>query len=111
MLTVRDMDEYRRHRFGDASPSEDTTAAPLDDTDFSNLPPTVIVTAECDPLSSDGENYRDRIRTAGGKAHWDEAKGLVHSFMRARKSSARAQSACDRIVAALAALGRRDWPY
>jgi acetyl esterase len=111
MLAARDMDDYRRRRFGDATPRNDPTAAPLDDTDFSGLPPTVIVTAECDPLSSDGENYRDRIRTAGGKAHWEEAEGLVHSFMRARKSSERAQSACDRIVSALAALGARDWPY
>ncbi|MDQ7250433.1 alpha/beta hydrolase [Dongia sedimenti] len=111
MLAACAMDDYRRHRFGDVPPSNDPTAAPLDDTDFSGLPPTVIVTAECDPLSSDGEAYRDRIRAAGGKAHWDEAIGLVHSFMRARKSSTRAQSACDRIVAALAALGRRDWPY
>lgn len=111
MLAARDLDAYRRYRFGAVPPSGDPTAAPLDDTDYADLPPTVIVTAECDPLSSDGERYRDRIRAAGGTAHWDEATGLVHSFMRARKSSSRAQSACDRIVAALAALARREWPY
>jgi acetyl esterase len=111
MLAARDMDDYRRHRFGDVALGDDPTAAPLDDADFYGLPPTVIITAECDPLSSDGENYRDRIRAAGGKAHWDEAKGLVHSFMRARKSSERARAACDRIVAALTAFGARDWPY
>ena len=33
--------------------------------DFSGLPPTVIVTAECDPLSSDGETYRDRDPRGG----------------------------------------------
>jgi acetyl esterase len=111
MLAARDMDDYRKHRFGRVTPVDDPTAAPLDDTDFSGLPPTVIVTAECDPLSSDGETYRDRILAAGGKAHWHEATGLIHSFMRARRSSGRAQSAYDRIVTALAALGRRDWLY
>ena len=111
MLTVADLVAYRRHRFGDVAPEDDPTAAPLDDTDFSGLPPTVIVSAECDPLSSDGEVYRDRIRAAGGKSHWHEAEGLVHSFMRARKSSARAEVARGRIVEALAALGRREWPY
>jgi acetyl esterase len=111
MLAARDLDEYRRYRFGDAQPAGDPTAAPLDDIDFANLPPTVIVTAECDPLSSDGEIYRDHILASGGKAHWDEAQGLVHSFMRARKSSRRAQAACDRITAALSALGAGTWPY
>jgi acetyl esterase len=111
MLAARDMDEYRRHRFGDAVPVDDPTAAPLDETDFSDLPPTVIVTAECDPLSSDGERYRDRILASGGKAHWHEAGGLVHSFMRASKSSERARAACNRIVTALTALGAGEWPY
>ena len=49
------------------------------------LPPTVIVTAQCDPLSSDGETYRDRILAAGGKAWWYEEPGLVHSFLRGRQ--------------------------
>jgi len=110
MLAARDLDEYRRFRFGDTPPVGDPTAAPLDDLDFSGLPPTVIVTAECDPLSSDGERYCDRVLAAGGLAHWYEAPGLVHSFMRARKSSARAEAAGERIVAALAALGAGTWP-
>ena len=54
--------------------------SPLADADFSSLPPTVVVTAECDPLSSDGEAYRDRICAAGGKAWWFEEPGLVHGF-------------------------------
>ena len=48
---------------------------------FLRLPPTVIVTAECDPLSSDGEAYRDRILAAGGKAWWFEEPGLVHGYL------------------------------
>jgi acetyl esterase len=111
MLAARDLDEYRRYRFGDVAPVGDPTAAPLDDTDFAGLPPTVIVTAECDPLSSDGEAYRDRILAAGGKAHWHEAQGLVHSFMRARRSSARARAACNQVTTALSALADGAWPY
>ena len=52
--------------------------------DFSRLPPTVVITAECDPLSRDGETYRDRIIAAGGKAWWYEEPGLVHGYLRAR---------------------------
>ena len=55
MLTVRDLAFYKDIRTGGADFSHDPRHHPLADTDFSGLPPTVIVTAECDPLSSDGE--------------------------------------------------------
>jgi acetyl esterase len=68
MLTVRDLLFYRDIRAGGRQSTDDPTLAPLCDTDFSGLPPTVIVTAQCDPLSSDGETYRARITAAGGQA-------------------------------------------
>jgi acetyl esterase len=111
MLTARDLDFYRDIRTGGADFSSDPRFMPLADGDFSRLPPTVIVTAECDPLSSDGETYHDLILAAGGKAAWFEEAGLVHSFMRARHSVKRAQEAFSRIVAAVAALGKGEWPY
>ena len=64
---------------------------PLADTEFAGLPPTVIVTAQCDPLSSDGETYRDRILAAGGKAWWHEEQGLVHGYLRGRHMVKRAR--------------------
>ena len=86
MLTSRDFEFYRHVRAGNAYWSSDPTFAPLCDNDFSGLPPTVVITAECDPLSSDGEAYRDRIVAAGGRAWWHEEPRLVHSFLRARKT-------------------------
>jgi acetyl esterase len=109
MLTMRDLDFYRHVRTGGRDWGRDTTLSPLDDADFSGLPPTVLVTAECDPLSSDGEAYRDRIVAAGGRAAWHEEKGLVHGYLRARHSVARARNSFTRIVEAVAALGRGDW--
>jgi acetyl esterase len=109
MLTARDLKFYRNIR-GEVR-TDDPTSEPLVDGDFSRLPPTVIVTAECDPLSSDGETYRDRILAAGGKAWWREEPGLVHSFLRGRHTVKRAHEAFERIVAAVGALGQGDWPY
>ncbi|MEZ5829626.1 MAG: alpha/beta hydrolase [Dongiaceae bacterium] len=111
MLSVRDLAHYRQARSSGAGPVNDPRFAPLDDGDFSGLPPTVIVTAEYDPLSSDGALYRSRIRDAGGLAHWYEAPGLVHSFLRARRFSSRARDAFGQIAAAARALGRGEWPY
>lgn len=110
MLTTRDLDFYRQIRTGGREHPGDATLEPLADTDFSGLPPTVIVTAECDPLSSDGEAYRDRIFAAGGQAVWHEEKGLVHGYLRARHSVARARESFTRIVDAIAALGRGVFP-
>jgi acetyl esterase len=109
MLTMRDLDFYRHVRTGGREWPGDATLSPLDDADFSGLPPTVLVTAECDPLSSDGEAYRDRIVAAGGRAAWHEEKGLVHGYLRARHGVGRARDSFTRIVEAVAALGRGDW--
>lgn len=111
MLSVRDLQFYRGVRTGRQRSGRDATLAPLDDMDFSALPPTIVVTAQCDPLSSDGETYRDRIIAAGGRAWWREEPGLVHSFVRARHSALRARDAFAGIVAAVAALGKGAWPY
>ena len=61
MLTVSDLGFYLDIRTGGADVSGDPRYFPLADSDFSGLPPTAIFTAECDPLSSDGEFYRDRV--------------------------------------------------
>ncbi|MEX0409466.1 alpha/beta hydrolase [Aquibium sp. LZ166] len=111
MLSVRDIEFYRKERFGGEEPAGDASAAPLHDADFSGLPPTAIVTAECDPLSSDGEAYRDAILSAGGKAVWFEEKGLVHGYLRARHTVGRARESFSRIVEATAALAKGEWPY
>ena len=97
-LSTQDVLVYRDVRFGSGGYAEHPNVAPLSDADFSGLPPTIVVTAQCDPLSSDGEAYRDRIQAAGGRAAWREEPGLVHSFLRARHSAQRARQAFDRIV-------------
>lgn len=111
LLSVGDIAFYRDVRSVRRQSPDDPTFSPLRDTDFSGLPPTVVITAGCDPLSSDGETYRDRIVAAGGKAWWHEEKRLVHSFLRARTTVPAAAEAFARIIDAVAALGRGEWPY
>ncbi|MDA4807889.1 alpha/beta hydrolase, partial [Enterobacter hormaechei] len=54
MLTTRDTAYYAKIRSGGRDWSTDPRFAPLADTDFSGLPDTVVISAECDPLSDDG---------------------------------------------------------
>ncbi len=111
MLTLDEVKFYTELRHGTSGVSNDPTAAPLNDTDFSDLPPTVVITAQCDPLSDDGRDYCDRILAAGGQAYWREEPGLVHGYLRARNNVTRAKASFDRIIHALTALSDGNWPF
>ena len=105
MLKRSDMDFYQAKRSGGADGRGDATYAALWDTDFTNLPPTFIASAECDPLSDDGDVYARRIVEAGGSAVWLNDRGLVHGHLRARHRAQRARESFDRIVKAIYSLG------
>ncbi len=109
LLTLGDMAYYMKMRTGGLDVSNDPGFAPLRDTDFSKLPPTVVIAAEIDPLASDGPAYRDAIKAAGGKALNIEETGMVHGYLRARHSVKRARDSFARIVEAVRMLGKRDW--
>ncbi|MDX8510579.1 alpha/beta hydrolase [Mesorhizobium captivum] len=109
MLTARDIEFYKHIRTGGVDQTGDITLYPLADADFAYLPPTVLITAQCDPLSSDGEAYRDRVVAAGGRAWWFEEPGLVHGYLRARHTVGRARSSFTRIVEAVSVLGKGEW--
>jgi acetyl esterase len=112
MLTQKDTRFYKAIRTrGDAGLFENPHCAPLNDTDFTNLPPTLVVSAECDPLSDDGNDYSRKISEAGGQAIWFNEKGLVHGYLRARHSVGRARESFSRIIDGIGALGRGEWPY
>ncbi len=108
-LTLRDLEFYKHVRSGGVDLTGDITLSPLADADFANLPPTVLITAECDPLSSDGAAYGSRVVEAGGLAYWLEEPGLVHGYLRARHSVGRARASFSRIVEAIGLLGRQEW--
>ena len=112
MLTTRDIAFYKTLcTGGNEKLLEEPTCTPLRDTDFSKLPPTLIFSAECDPLAGDGGIYCNHLLTAGGKAIWFNEKGMVHGYLRARHSVGRARASFSRIVEAINTLGRGDWPY
>ncbi|WP_405110602.1 alpha/beta hydrolase [Phaeobacter sp. BS52] len=112
MLTRDDILFYGQLRRPEGSEvGTDPTLEPLADNDFSDLPATVLVTADCDPVRDDSRHYRDKILAAGGKAHWINEPGLVHGYLRARHSVGRARDSFERISVAVEALGQGLWPY
>lgn len=111
LLSTKDMLYYKKIRCENDVPEDDATFAPLNDEDFSNLPPTVVFTAARDPLVDDGENYCKKITNSGGPAKWINEAGLVHGYLRARSEVARASNSFERIAFAAASLAQKKWPY
>lgn len=108
MLSRDDVLFYKNIRHGGPPPEDDPTVYPLRDRNFTDLPPTLAIAAQCDPLADDARAYAEKIRAAGGKAEWVEEPGLVHGYLRARASVPRAAASFDRIVAAISAFAKEE---
>lgn len=111
MLTRDDVLFYKDIRHDGPPPEADPTVNPLQDRDFTGLPPTLAIAAECDPLADDAESYAKKIVAAGGRAHSVVEKGLVHGYLRGRHSVPRVADSFARITAAITAFAGNRWPY
>lgn len=101
MLNASEVSFYLNSRVGNKLPLADPSFAPLQASRFANLPTTLVISAQCDPLSDDGRHYCDAIVKAGGEATWVNEAGLVHGFLRARHTSERANLSFKKIISAM----------
>ena len=65
---------------GDDSQAANPHAAPLLAPDLRGLPPALVVTAEYDVLRDEGEQFVERLRTAGVPARLSRYDGVPHRF-------------------------------
>jgi acetyl esterase len=112
MLTADDVAFYAGIRHGGREPSShDPTANPLQEADFSDLPPTLAIAAECDPLADDVSAYVTALKKAGCRAHARIEPGLVHGYLRARKTVPRAATSFACITRTISAFATGQWPF
>ena len=69
-------DQYLQGDQHDSNPY----ACPAQSKSFKGLPPTVVVTAEFDPLLSDSENYVTLLKGDGIEVTYKEFAGMNHGF-------------------------------
>ncbi|MGF6788033.1 alpha/beta hydrolase [Paraburkholderia sp. 35.1] len=91
MLTLADVHKFRDAYWGKGEEADPTPGPawtiPLAATRFDELPPTLAIGAEHDPLRDDARVFVERIREAGGDARLLVGTGLVHGCWRALETS------------------------
>ncbi len=74
---------------------ENPLASPLLSTNFRDLPPTTIITAEYDPFRDEGHAYVQKLHAAGVAAKEQRYTDMIHGFMRFYGKIPTAQMALD----------------
>lgn len=83
-LTTAKYRFYAKQYLGGVDRSGDQRARPLSASDFSGLPPCLVVTAQADPIRDDGRRYAASLIMAGNECAYREVRGMIHGFFRAR---------------------------
>ena len=76
-------------------------AVPMSATGFAGLPPAIVITAEYDPLRSDGENYAVLLQRDGVPVTYNQFDGMIHGFFTNMAVTPTAQVAIDFVAAQL----------
>lgn len=106
-LTTERMAWFWELYLSDASEASNPYAAPLQATSLEGLPPAYVMTAEFDPLLSEGDAYADRLEEAGVRVERERYDGQIHGFVRRIDLYDRATVAINRIGQLVRRLGGR----
>ncbi|KTD46100.1 alpha/beta hydrolase [Legionella quinlivanii] len=70
----------RKQYLGKAEDEKSPEANPQFQTDFKNLPPALVIAAECDPIHDDAKRYYEKLVEGGNEAQFIEFGGILHDF-------------------------------
>lgn len=79
VLTKRQL-VWAYEQYAPGVPRDDRGISPLLAPDLTNMPPTVILTIENDPVRDEGERYAERLKEAGVTVKQTRIDGMVHHF-------------------------------
>jgi acetyl esterase len=79
-LSLAVMQWFSDHYLGASALSADPRVSPLKAGSLAGLPPTVLCTAQFDPLRDEGEAYAAALRAAGVRVMEHHGSGLIHGY-------------------------------
>src|SRR5699024_11515256 len=85
ILTRKDVQEYLKMYKETEEDYKNPYFSPLLANDFSNLPDTLIITAEYDPLRDEGEKYERCLKKAGNRVEAYRMKDALHGYFRSEE--------------------------
>ena len=109
-LTTRDIIYYYKALYGNHV-NDQFFDGPLLEKSFKNLPPTVIFSAEFDPLLDDGREYEKALIKDGSKVKFFLERGLIHGYLRGRDTVDLAKKSFNKICVSLNNLAESKWNY
>jgi acetyl esterase len=98
---TRAMMEWYWDHYVDPDDRSNPYVSPLCADSLADVAPAFVVTAEADPLQSEGEAYADRLRADGVAVTHRMYPGMHHGFMNLTQMFPKAKQAFDDVVAAL----------
>lgn len=90
-----------------AAPLDDPRHYPVLHPAHGKAPPTLLITAELDPLRDSGREYGAKLAEAGIDCRMLEIPGMVHGFMTLRRAIPSAQGDLETILATMAQMLER----
>jgi len=100
-LTKTQMEWYRGLYLASLDEARNPYASPLLAPDLAQLPPALIITAECDPLRDEAKAYAARLEDAGVAAAYHCYPGMIHPFFSLSAAIPEAFRAFDQVAAAV----------
>lgn len=80
ILTLGKMKDYMNLYLNDDEERKNKYVSPFRETDFTNQPRTMIITAEFDPLRDEGEAYGRKLLQAGNEVEIYRLNDAIHGF-------------------------------
>lgn len=103
-LDQQALEFFAKHYITDFAQLADPRVSPMRHPKLSALPPTVVVTAEFDPLCDQGAAFAEAVADAGVDVTYRCFPGLIHGFIHFGPLVSSAQAAVDETCALLGGL-------
>ncbi len=79
-LSREAMQWFVKHTISEAADKQDPRLDVVDQADLKGLPDATVITAEIDPLRSEGKALADKLREAGSDVSYKNYDGVTHEF-------------------------------